>query len=249
MSRFAVQRRGPWWRRAARPAVRRLTAPVGSVRAVSTAQPHLVLTYDDGPDPPATEAVLSALAEQRATATFFVLVPRARRHRRLLAEVVSAGHEVGLHGLDHRRLTALPAREVLRLTRDGRAELEDLLAAPVSWFRPPYGAQVPATWWAIRRAGLTPVVWGPTAADWLHLSERELAVRALAGTGPGEILLAHDGWPGPDVGVDDGPAPPVDRGLLARLLLERLGERGLAARSLRDALAHGTGARWAWFRR
>jgi peptidoglycan/xylan/chitin deacetylase (PgdA/CDA1 family) len=229
--------------------LRRLTPPVGTVRAVRTARPHLVLTYDDGPDPPGTEAVLTALAEHRATATFFVLVARARRHRRLLNEIAAAGHEIGLHGIDHRRLTGLPAREVLRRTAAGRAELEDLLAAPVRWFRPPYGAQLPVTWWAIRRAGLTPVVWGPTAADWLPLPEPELAARAMVGAAPGAILLAHDGWPGPDVGVDDGPVPPIDRGRLAKLLLAGLAEQGLVARSLRDALVDGVAARWAWFRR
>jgi peptidoglycan/xylan/chitin deacetylase (PgdA/CDA1 family) len=233
----------------ARAAFRRFTWPVGSLRAVRTDAPHIVLTYDDGPDVSGTEAVLGALAEYGASATFFVLVGRAGRHRGLLREIVGAGHEVGLHGIDHVRLTNLSAAEVFRRTREGRARLEDLLGDPVRWFRPPYGAQLPRTWLAIRRAGLVPVLWGPTPGDWLHLPERELAANALVGSGPGQIVLAHDGHPGPDEGVDHGPAPPIDRHLLTRLMLDQFGERGLVGRSLSDALADGTQARWAWFLR
>lgn len=238
-----------WPRRLAQAAARRLTHPVGTVRAVRTDRPYVVLTYDDGPEPAGTEAVLAALADHRATATFFVLLPRAHRYRRMLTEIVAAGHEIGLHGLDHQRLTDMPAREVLRRTRAGRTELEDLAGVKVRWFRAPYGAQLLSTWWSIRRAGLEPVGWGPTLADWEAKPEPVLAARALAGLRPGDILLSHDAWPGPDVRAYDGMPPPIDRGRLARLLLAGLAERALAGRSLRDALVDGAAVRWIWLRR
>jgi peptidoglycan/xylan/chitin deacetylase (PgdA/CDA1 family) len=237
-------------RRAVRGMLRHTTGPIGSVRQVSTTAPHIVLTFDDGPDDTGTERVLAALDRFGATATFFVLVPRARRRQTLLKEIVAAGHEIGLHGIDHRNLTRLPAAEVLRRTRAGKAELEDLLGSRVVWFRPPYGAQLLSTWWAIRRCDLMSVVWGPTPADWRDVSEREMAASAMEGSGPGAIVLAHDGFAGPQDGVDDGPPPPIDRGLLATLMLEGFAERGLAGRSLAAALATGGSAvRWAWFRR
>ena len=76
---------------------------IGSLVSVRTEQPQIVLTFDDGPDPGGTEAVMSALAAHRSTATFFVLLTRVRAYRGLLGEIVAAGHEIGLHGLDHRR--------------------------------------------------------------------------------------------------------------------------------------------------
>jgi peptidoglycan/xylan/chitin deacetylase (PgdA/CDA1 family) len=234
--------------RMARAVARKLTRPVGTVRTIITREPHVVLTYDDGPDPKGTPAVLSALAEFGATATFFVLVGRARRNPGLLAEVIAAGHEIALHGVDHVRLTTLDPAEVLRRTRDGRAELEDLARMPVRWFRAPYGALLLPHYRAVRKAGVMPVVWGPTPGDWRHLSEERMVEDALAGTMvAGGILLAHDGHAGPEDGVDDGPAPSIDRGLLARLMLTRLGEAGLSGRSMRDALRSGRAARWAWF--
>ena len=234
----------------ARPVWRFVTRPVGTVRAVATPQAHLVLTYDDGPDPAATPEVLASLAEFGATATFFVLVPRARAHRGLLGEILTAGHEVALHGIDHTRLTAYSASEVRRRTRDGRRELEDLTGREMRWFRAPYGALLPPHWAAVRSAGLMPVGWGPTPGDWRSLPESRLAADALDGCASGGILLAHDGFAGPSDGVDDGPPPDIDRGKLASLMLAGLRERGLSGRSLGDSLSAGGRTRsWAWFHR
>jgi peptidoglycan/xylan/chitin deacetylase (PgdA/CDA1 family) len=233
----------------ARPVWRLVTRPVGTVREVVTAQAHLVLTYDDGPDPAATPGVLASLAEFGATATFFVLVGRARTHRGLLEETLAAGHEIALHGIDHTRLTAYSASEVRRRTRDGRHELEDLTGRPVRWFRAPYGALLPPHWAAVRSAGLKPVGWGPTPGDWRSLPESRLAAEALDGCSAGGILLAHDGFAGPSDGVDDGPPPAIDRGKLASLMLAGLRDRGLSGRSLGSALTDGRTRSWAWFHR
>ena len=140
--------------RAAKPIIRAHSGFVGSVVAVDTAVRNIVLTYDDGPEPGGTDSILKVLDERQLSATFFVLLSRARRHQGLLGEVAAAGHEIALHGLDHRRLTGFSFREVAQRTRDGRAELEDLIGSRVEWVRPPYGRQTLASWRAvqIRRA-------------------------------------------------------------------------------------------------
>ena len=225
-----------------------LTAPVGSVRAVRLDRDLAVLTYDDGPQPGGTDKVLAALAEARTTATFFILVGRARKHRGLLQEVVAAGHEIALHGIDHVRLTTMSAGDVRRRTKDGKHSLEDLAGQQVRWFRPPYGAQRPGTWAAVRSAGLMPVVWSNDVADWQDdtvdvISSRARSVRV------GSVLLLHDGYADSFDGVSDGPAPGFDRGELCRRILGELGERGVATASLGEALVGGSAVRGAWFRR
>lgn len=231
------------------PALRRLvlplTAPVGSVRSVRW--DGVVLTYDDGPQPGGTDRVLAALAEFDSTATFFILVGRARRHPGLLREVIDAGHEIALHGVDHVRLTTMSPSVVRRRTRDARRELEDLSGQPVRWFRPPYGAQRPTTWAAVRSTGLESVVWSNDVADWQDDPVADIAARSGA-VGTGSVLLMHDGYADAFDGVDDGPAPGFDRGELSRRVLGALGKRGLATSSLRDALAGGSAVRGAWFR-
>ena len=61
----------------------------------------MVLTYDDGPTPGVTDRLLTVLADAGATATFFVLLTRARGVRGCCATCSRAGHEIGLHGRDH----------------------------------------------------------------------------------------------------------------------------------------------------
>lgn len=219
----------------------------GSVVGVRTSLPHVVLTYDDGPDPRGTAAVLEALRQGGATATFFVLLTRARLFGSLLGEILAAGHELGLHGPDHRRLPPMPFIEVRRRTVGAKAELEDRAGRPVRWIRPPYGAQTPSNWLAIRSAGLEPVMWTRTTWDSREVAQSERVRKATENPKAGSILLAHDGFAGASDGVNDGPEPGVDRGQLAGLVLAALSGHGLQGRSLSDALASGTVDRATWF--
>ena len=229
---------------------RTATRPVGSVRAVRTTEPLVVLTYDDGPLAGQTEGVLASLSDTGSTATFFVLMTKVRRAPGLLREVVAAGHEVALHGPDHRRLVGLPVKEVTERTRAARFELEDLLGAPVRWIRPPYGSQTPPTWAAVRRAGLTPVMWGGTTWDWKDIPTQDRLARAIPHLVPGQILLAHDALAGLEDGAEDRPSFDLDRGAFARELLGAIDAHGYRAVSLVDALARGARLRtWAWFGR
>ena len=65
----------------------------------------------------------------------------------------------------------------------------------------------------------------------------------------GDILLAHDGYAGPEDGVDDGPAPVFDRGRLSARILAEYAACGISGRSLGEVLTHGRPVREAVFRR
>lgn len=237
-------------RRAVLTAARRAAAPVaGSVVAVRTDHARVVLTFDDGPEPGGTDRVLAALADAGATATFFVLMTRVRRYRGLFDEVAAAGHEVALHGVDHRPLPELAPDEVAAAMHRGRQELEDAAGRAVRWHRPPYGRQTPRTWRAVRRAGLTPVLWGPTTWDWRDVPHAARLAKAREGVHPGAVVLAHDGFAGPADGAADGPAPVLDRGRLIADVLAGYAADGLRACSLGEALDTGTVVREARFLR
>ncbi len=214
------------------------TEPEGhSVVALRPPGTTTVLSYDDGPTPGVTDRLLPVLAEAGATATFFVLVTRVRASLGLLREVLAAGHEIGLHGRDHLRLTSLPGDAHGARFREAKAELEDVAGVPVRWSRPPYGAQDVASWRAAREAGLQPVLWSVTCRDWeTHPAEEYLA--ELRATDPaGAIVLLHDGFADARDGADDGPPPTLDRVALTRSVLDELAARDLTARSLGEALA------------
>jgi peptidoglycan/xylan/chitin deacetylase (PgdA/CDA1 family) len=230
-----------------------MTEPEGnSIVGLEPSSRSVVLTYDDGPTPGVTDQLLSVLAEADATATFFVLLTRVRPHLGLLQEVLDAGHEIALHGPDHRRLTTLPpaalsTRTLPRILRDAKAELEDLASVPVRWFRPPYGAQNADTWRAVREADLTPVLWSVHCQDWLTLTMEDHLEDIRGGALAGHIVLLHDGFADAGDGVDDGPPPVLDHPALTLAILSEVGVGGLRPESLGAALASGRAIWRPWF--
>ena len=212
-------------------------AVVGSITSVRTTRPEVVLTFDDGPDPEVTPRILDVLAAHGASATFFVLLDPARRDERLLRRIEAEGHEVALHGLDHRRLPRLPAREASRWLRTSRDQLAALTGRGVTHFRPPHGAQSPRTWLLTRALGMRVVLWSGTTWDWKDVSQEERVTKATQGAYAGQILLAHDGsHHDPEAAA---PVADVDKVDLLVRLLAAYDERGLRCVSLRSALASG----------
>jgi|GEM_PF-172180 len=224
-------------------AVRRIVRGVSpvfrSVVGVSTTRKVVVLTLDDGPDPAWTPGILDELARRGATATFFVLLTRTSAHPDLLRRIAAEGHEIALHGADHRRLTSYTGADALRMLDTSRAELERLAGVPIRWYRPPYGALNPSAWRAVRRAGMTPVLWTTSVLDGRDAEHAERLARATSGIEAGAIVLAHDSRAGAADGVDDPEIAPFDRVALISDVLDEYERRGLQAVSLADALRAG----------
>lgn len=85
----------------------------------------------------ATDLALRLCEELGAKATWFCLADQAARHPELLRRIVSQGHRVGLHGLDHGRAFQFKREVFASRLREGKARLEDLSSAPVLGFRAP----------------------------------------------------------------------------------------------------------------
>jgi peptidoglycan/xylan/chitin deacetylase (PgdA/CDA1 family) len=228
----------------------RVLSPIGSIDGAHSADGDaaVALTFDDGPDAEATPAVLSALAQGEAKATFFVLADRARARPGLVRRLVAEGHEVGLHGPDHRRITTLDPAEVATGMREARAELEELAGREVRWYRPPYGAQTARNVVAARRAGMTPVVWTAAGADWDHQHPREIARRIAADAEPGGVVLLHDGLAG-DSRHPDAPDPlEGHRGTIVSALLDLLAADGMTGTTVGALVAGGRPRKTTWFK-
>src|ERR1700756_512392 len=85
-----------------------VVAPVGTIISSIGVADAIALTFDDGPDPHVTPAVLDVLHRHGARATFFLLTEQASTHRGLIVRMLEEGHEIGLHFDHHDRITALP---------------------------------------------------------------------------------------------------------------------------------------------
>ncbi len=83
---------------------------------------EVVLTFDDGPWPGNTPAVLKALADQCTKAVFFPIGKHAGWHPEIMKQVAAAGHTVGSHTWSHKDLSKLSEQE-------GKDEIEKGIAA------------------------------------------------------------------------------------------------------------------------
>jgi peptidoglycan/xylan/chitin deacetylase (PgdA/CDA1 family) len=223
-----------------------ISGPLGSIRAVHTADRVVALTFDDGPDPASTPGVLDALARCEARASFFVLIDRAEANAPLIRRMLREGHDVGLHGLDHTRLTLLGLNAIHRQIEVGRDRLAALSGERPRFFRPPYGSQSLGSYLIARRLGMEVVVWSADCDDWVQRPEEQIAEIAVAVAAPGAVLLLHDG-----MASDPGTPPPnvaIDRARMTSLVLEGLVKGGYRALSLTALLEGRPAHRTAWFR-
>lgn len=230
---------------AARRTVDAVSSPIGSVLRFGGCGDRIALTFDDGPDPDVTPRLVALLAAAGIRATFFMLVTRVRRFPEVAELVCSSGHEVALHGLDHRRLTTLAPSEAYTSLDTGKRELERFLGGSVAWYRPPYGAHDFRIWRHVRSLGMQLVLWGPTLRDSRDLDPESRWRGAKAR--PGDIVLAHDGVAGDLDGVDDPPPAQLDRAGCALEAAERYRREGLTFATLSEMAATGRavrGARW-----
>ncbi len=153
----------------------------------------VALTFDDGPHPQGTPAVMEALREHGATATFFLAGEQVVRRPALAAEIVAAGHRVELHCHRHRNLLRITAGEFLEDAERARAAIEEATGQAIADYRPPYGIFSATTLWAVRRRGWRPVLWSRWGKDWARRATAEsIARRSSSGIRAGDIVLLHD---------------------------------------------------------
>ena len=161
--------------------------------SVETTEAMASLTFDDGPDPDYTPAILDILDDYGVRATFFMMGWNAMVHSHLARRVVDAGHEIGNHTWSHQNLTFTSPEETFEEMHRAAEVLEDVAGTRPRFFRPPRGQ---LSGFSIRHAtmlGYDTIIWsvtpgevskgGPTAV------RRDLARRI----GPGDIVDLHDG--------------------------------------------------------
>lgn len=168
--------------------------PFGVISAIRTDVSAIALTFDDGPDPVHTPALLEVLRRHGARATFFVLGERAGRHPELIARMRDDGHTVASHTASHRSLVHDAPHRWWRRLRWRRAQLA-LVPRRVerSVWRPPYGhlslGAALSAWSPARRC----IGWSVDARDYRGEPAEVLVARVHDELAPGAIVLFHDG--------------------------------------------------------
>ena len=173
-----------------------MVPPLGRALGVVLRQEDLdgvALTFDDGPHPHGTVAVLEILREHDALATFFLAGEQVERRPALAAEIVTAGHRVELHCHRHRNQLRLTPRMLLEDAERGRAAIEEATGQAIADYRPPYGIFSGSGLRAVRGRGWRPVLWSKWGRDWDRgTTPDSITGRITAGVSAGDVLLLHD---------------------------------------------------------
>ncbi|NKQ58469.1 glycosyltransferase [Amycolatopsis sp. K13G38] len=165
-------------------------------------RPHdktIALTFDDGPDPQWTPAVLDVLARYQVHATFFETGARAAQHPDLVRQVLADGHEIGNHTMSHPDLRDTgPLRQNLELQATDLALAHAAGVVP-SLVRPPYSSSPAslddAEWQAVRRIGADGrlvVLSDLDSEDWRQPGMGAVVANATPRDGKGAVVLFHD---------------------------------------------------------
>ncbi|HEX7671293.1 MAG TPA: polysaccharide deacetylase family protein [Polyangiaceae bacterium] len=154
----------------------------------------VALTFDDGPHPVTTRAVLELLRAANVTATFFVIGRKVDAHPDVAREIVADGHSLGVHGYEHDWLYALkPPAVVAKDIERTVVAVERAVGLRPSWFRPPIGHVSPRTAAGAKRAGVEMVGWSVRGLDGLSRADpKAVAARVERGLRGGAIILLHD---------------------------------------------------------
>jgi peptidoglycan/xylan/chitin deacetylase (PgdA/CDA1 family) len=194
------------------------------VEIPSGAAPTLFLTFDDGPNPAWTPALLDALKETGASATFFLIDAHITEETApILRRIAREGHAIGLHSGSRKPTITPPATLAAQLTRAADRIASITGEPPCPMFRPHAGWRSATMYQALTAIDYRLVgwSWGMWDWDWWRTPQAgRVAPRLAKKARPGDIIVIHDGHHAD---------PDADRrhaGATVRLLAPRCGRKG-----------------------
>lgn len=159
----------------------------------------VAFTFDDGPNPETTPAVIDALEKYNIPATFFVVTRRlvgkqGEKPRELLARLLKAGFEIGSHSVSHPNLKKANPKTLEKEIDGSIRTLAPEANRAIGLFRPPFGAFGGAGNVRLKKLGLTDVRWSVDTLDWQAKNADKLRKKTLAMIikQHGGVVLMHD---------------------------------------------------------
>jgi peptidoglycan-N-acetylglucosamine deacetylase len=164
----------------------KLTAPASGAKTVA-------LTFDDGPWPGSTKAILKILKKYGVKATFFEIGQQARKMPSLSRAVGDAGMEMGNHSETHPNLARLSASAVSNEITRAQNDITKASGKAPKFFRPPGGNTTSKMYPVLSKLHLGWVQWDVDTDDWKKPSASKIVSRVLKNVRPGSVVLMHDG--------------------------------------------------------
>jgi peptidoglycan/xylan/chitin deacetylase (PgdA/CDA1 family) len=162
----------------------------------SDGPPTVYLTYDDGPNPTATPALLDVLAKEEVQATFFLIERHITEETApIVRRIVDEGHRIALHSHTRREMIRR-ADDFAAMLTGFAARLEGLTGQPpCRAFRPHAGWRSTEMLEGLRRVDYQLIGWGFMLWDFDGFRARSVRMvpRLVGRASPGDIVVIHDG--------------------------------------------------------
>ena len=187
----------------------------------------VALTFDDGPNPPYTDEILTLLDEHAVQATFFMTGKYVEVHSDCAKRVFAAGHEIANHGWDQQTLAFRSRETILESIAKTDRALSNVLGPtfiPAPYFRAPQGRQFLIVADVLRSQNRMHIGASLLGNDWLPRYQNDpsrIADRILNVVKAGDIIVLHDGNDHIDASYRQGTVEAT------RLILQGLKDRGL----------------------
>jgi len=154
--------------------------------------PVAALTFDDGPDPVVTPAVLDTLDELGIRATFFLVGKRAALYPDIAREIAARGHLVANHTMTHSKLFLAGKDEVEREIGEAQDTIAAVTGTRPEWFRPPHGLFDTTCARTVKEKGLSMVLWTVLSGDYSDDPPEKIEETFEPFIRPGSIIVFHD---------------------------------------------------------
>jgi peptidoglycan-N-acetylglucosamine deacetylase len=164
-----------------------------SFSKADTKEKIIAITFDDGPEPSCTSALLDILKKHRVEAAFFCIGKNISGNESLLKRMNDEGHIVGNHSYSHHFwFDFFSAKKMLDELRQTDTIIQNAIGNKPKLFRPPYGVTNPNIAKAIQEGHYTSIGWSVRTYDTVQKNKEKLLQKITENIQPGDIFLFHD---------------------------------------------------------
>ena len=165
-----------------------------AIYRVATRERMVAMTFDDGPDPRWTPAILQILKEENVKATFCTIGYLAQRHADLVKAEFDAGHSLCDHSMHHMlNLPSRPHPQIVDEVLQAADAIRNITGQNPLFYRPPGGNLNQDIIDTAHQRSLRVLKWSVDPKDYTKPPAPAILARITAKVGPGAVILLHDG--------------------------------------------------------
>ena len=154
----------------------------------------VALSFDDGPDPRWTPAILQILKDENVKATFCTIGYLAQRHPELVKAEFDAGNTVCDHSMHHiLNLPTRPHPQIIDEVDQAADVVRNIIGENPLFYRPPGGNLNQDIIDTAHQRALRVLKWSVDPKDYTKPPAPVILARIEAKVGPGAVILMHDG--------------------------------------------------------